>query len=200
MTTVIGRAGASSRAGAEATDCHWTSAMARRSAIPFSLRLPRGRIGSRTRPAANRADGFGDQDLAAVRGVAQPAGDGHRTAVEVPVLGHRLAGVEPDPQAPCPPVARALHVDRAAHRRRDAGEGDHQAVAGRLHLVATVLGDRLAHRGEMLAANLVGAVIADAVQQLGGAHQVGEEDGDEGRVHVPDEHDRRPGAPRHPRE
>ncbi len=65
----------------------------------------------------NVADNLGGQDLAGRGGVAEPARNDHRRAVEVFAVGERLAGVQPDPQ---PELSRrpgrgALHVDRAAH-------------------------------------------------------------------------------------
>ena len=106
----------------------------------------------------------------------------HRRAVEVVAVGQRLAGVEPARRARrrrC----RALHRDRAPHRRDRAGERDHQPVAGRPHLAAAVLRDRRAQRGEVRAAHRVGRLVAVAVEERRRADEVGEQDRDERPLH-----------------
>src|SRR4051812_44444306 len=83
------------------------------------------------------------EDLAAARLVGDPRREDHVLAVEVRLLADRLAGVQPDADADRPVGVRAellvdLAVDRpgALHGPARAGEGDHEAVALRLDLIA----------------------------------------------------------------
>ena len=75
-------------------------------------------------------------------------------------------------------VDQLLHRDRALHGGHRAPEGDHHAVAERLHLLTRVLRDGAAEQREVHAAELVRRRSAERGGTLGRPGHVGEEDRD----------------------
>ena len=161
ITTVIARGGPRSAAAARSSSSR--HARAAPTALGDAAQPQRARRAPSAPPAARpaiwRTTSRGE-DLAGVGAASHSAaGDDHRRAVEVVAVGIGSPASRPTRSA-SPVRGRALHRDRAAHRRDGAGERDHQPVAGRLDLAAAVLGDRGAQRGEVLAAQRVGRLVA----------------------------------------
>ena len=76
---------------------HPISTVGSGSARPLSLRTRPG--GPRTRPGTRRGgEEFAGQDLVALGGVAEAAGDDHARSMEVAFVFDRLAGVKADPE------------------------------------------------------------------------------------------------------
>ena len=73
---------------------------------------------------------------------------------------------------------RPLDARGAGHGPPRRGESHHEAVAQRLHLVAAVLLDLLAHQFPLGAQYLLRGFIAPTGRQVGGAFDVREQDGD----------------------
>ena len=158
--------------------------------------------GSAGRPAGTRSGCAGRRSCAARRWPG-PGRSRKRTDVRPPRPGHRssrrpsgsLSPAQPDPQAhrggsarlPCsmPCCMTTAHAERC----RGRGEHDHQAVAQVLDLGAARFGDGLAQHREVLPADLVSCVGREALGQLRGGDDVGEEDGHvlgaHGNAHFP---------------
>jgi hypothetical protein len=79
---------------------------------------------------------------------------------------------------------RVLDVDPAAERPHGALEDSHHSVAQALDLVPAGPGHGSAQEMEMLAAECLGGVIAQALEELGRAHEIREEEGDDRRAGV----------------
>src|SRR5262245_30504129 len=97
------------------------------------------------------AELLGDQDLAAQRLRRDSRGQDHVLAEVVALLGDHLARMQPHPHTQllthAVPVALGegtLDVDRAVERLAGIREGEHEAVALALHLVAVMTGELLA--------------------------------------------------------
>jgi hypothetical protein len=73
-------------------------------------------------------------------------------------------------------LERLLHRHRALDRLRRRGEGDHQAVARVLDLLAARRGQRVAQQGEVLFAQLICSHRAHRGGQASRADQVGQQD------------------------
>jgi hypothetical protein len=71
-----------------------------------------------------------------------------------------------------------LDADGAGHSPPCGRKGHHEAVAYRLDLVAAVRLDLLTHQLPLAAQYLLCGLIAPTRRQVGGAFDVGEEDGD----------------------
>ena len=87
------------------------------SSRPFSCSGPSSSSGTLEPAAGEHAHDVRDEDLAARRRVAEPAGDDHRRAEEVAVLVDRLAGVDADAQLEAGQTGRSR---QSASRRRTA--------------------------------------------------------------------------------
>ena len=111
-----------------------------------------------------QADRLGDQDLAALRGLAQARRLHHGGAEPVPGLGHGVAHRDADLDlqrrrgAAVAVVDALLHPDRAGDGRGHAVERGHHAVAEVLDLLAAAVRDRLAEDAEVLAPQRIGGV------------------------------------------
>ena len=125
------------------------------------------------------------QDLAALGAVAQAPGHHHGGAEVVVFVADRLARMQPDAHrqrrarfTPVVALDRLLDADRAAGGVDAAGEGDHEAVAEALDLAPGVCERDVAQDREVRPPQPLGVVVAEGVEQLGRAHEVGEEQGD----------------------
>ena len=152
--------------------------------IGDALELERPEIAERERLASGEhvRDGGAAPDLAGRGGVAQPARDDDRRAEQVALVTQGIADVEADADREVlagDGAARGLlHVDGAAHGVGGGVEGDHEAVAERLHLGPAVGGDGLAQDLVVGLEDALGVLVPGALHELGGVHEVGEEDGD----------------------
>lgn len=150
--------------------------------------LERGRPGGSV-DDGDVADKFpharGDEDLPA-GGLGRDAGrENHAPSVELTVLD--AGDTHVDPRAHVEGGVRMLarvrrHValdrHRTPHRGARVREDDHEAVTLETSLLAAVLGDLCAHEPVVLAQHVVGAIVPDALEQLGRGHEVGEHDRD----------------------
>ena len=138
---------------------------------------------------ASRADQsaheLGREDLPSLRHVAQPARDHDGRAEVVVLVADRLAHVEahPDHQGLVRPLivvltCRLLHRHGAGDGLDRAAEDDHEAVAQRLDLLSATGPHGLAQELEVRLPDALGAGVAEPVQDLGGAHEVGEQQRD----------------------
>ena len=133
-------------------------------------------------PVEQPHDDVAREDLARAAAVAEPPRDDDGRAEVVGLVDERLADVEAG--ADLQPLARRraprrlLHGDRALHGVGGGVEGDHQPVAEPLHLVAAVRLDGLAQQAVVRLEDALRLLVAGALQQLGRADEVGEEDGD----------------------
>ena len=147
-----------------------------------------------TATAGQAADDIGDHDLSAGRDGAEPRGLDHGRTIDVAVLARRFARGDADADlhriaAGAAPrsIGRLLHGDGAGNGARGAVEAQHQAVAGGLHLAAIVFRHGAAQRGEVRVAQRLVGIVPEAARQLGGADEIGEDDGDGlGARHVSD--------------
>ena len=104
-----------------------------------------------------------------------------RLAVPVVVLDGRLPRAQPDPHLGAAGLLAtqacggALNRDRTLHRVERTPEDDHQAVTGRLDLLAPASMDRLTQGAKMGSANGVAPIRAVVVQDRGRIDQIGEE-------------------------
>jgi hypothetical protein len=129
-----------------------------------------------------------DEDLATTRQVGDTRGLDDGPAVEVVLADRRLAGVDAHAHAD---VRRgfqgqgALDVNRTAQRRAGARERQQMPVAQRLDQRAAMLGDAGRQHRLVLGEALQPAGLSDALEQRGGALDIGEQDGDRpGNDHV----------------
>jgi hypothetical protein len=127
--------------------------------------------------------GFGQQDLAPVPSGGDARGPMHVDAHVAVAHQLRSARMEADPythDAALGPGMRRQDARRRSGGRHRAGcrrEGHKEAVALGVDLDATVIGKRLAHQALMLGQDpRIG--VAKAQEQLGGALDVAEEEGD----------------------
>ena len=128
-----------------------------------------------------RLDDGAAEDLAGTRAIAQPA-RGHDSGAEVVAfVAQRVAGVDADADgdalASDGAARRLLHRDRTAYGISGGRERHHEAVAERLHLGAAVGADGITQELVVSFEDALGVVVAGALHQLGGADEVGEEDG-----------------------
>ncbi len=128
---------------------------------------------------------LGHDDLAPARPVGDPRGEDHvAPEVVLAVLDHE-AGVQPHPHTEAlvgiierVAVERMLHLDRTGQRGARAHEGEHEAVALRLHLRAVVRLHQLAHDPVVLAEQGEPRLVAEALDHLRRAFDVAEQDRD----------------------
>ena len=154
---------------------------------PFSSSSPSERSSRSVREPASIRTMSANQDLAAVGRRAEAGRLDHGRAEPVVVLEGGVARADPDAHREPVPVAELavvavdgpLHRGRAGERVGRARVRDHQRVADRLHLGAAGRGDRLAERGEVIAAQLVGGGVAQRGGQLGRADEIREQDRDQ---------------------
>ena len=137
-----------------------------------------------------RLDECSREDLTWCRPLAQPGGLDDRDTEPVAALRRRFADREPHSQgeresrlAAVEPDERVMHGDRAADAVDRAREGDHETVAEALDLVAPGLGHGSPQCVEVGLAHALRVSISQPLQQLGGAHQVAEEQRDRRGVH-----------------
>jgi hypothetical protein len=96
----------------------------------------------------------------------------------------RLTGVEAHPDLERHAVREVgggplLHRRRAPDGTERAPEHGHEAVAECLDLRSVVLVDGSTHRAEVTAANALGLVVPEPLQELRGADEIREEDDDQ---------------------
>ncbi len=155
--------------------------------LGHALQLELAQVGeSEVRAAPQQTgDHVGAEDLAGLRPVAQAPGHDHGQAKVVGRLFQGLAGVESNPDgevlAVDRPAAVLLHGDGAAHGVGGRGEGDHEPVAQPLDLLSSVGGGGSGQQIVVGPEDGLGLLVPGPGQQFGGAHQVGEEDGDDPR-------------------
>jgi hypothetical protein len=155
--------------------------------LGHALELERAeRVETETGPARKQAGHqLRAQDLAGIGLVAQPAGHHHRRAEEVGFVPEGLPGVEAHPDGQTltrhRPARRLLHGDGASQGVSSGGERPHQPVAQPFHFGAPVGGGRLGQQRVVGAEDALGVLVSGPGQQLGRAHEVGEQDGDESR-------------------
>ena len=130
----------------------------------------------------------GGDNLTTVGAVAETLGDNNRSPEVVLLVPDRLADMEADADmkrslrlALVVAMHALLHRDRGGEGVQGAGEDDHQAIAQALHFLAAMAGDGLTKKPEVRAVEYFGSVIAETVEQLGGADQVGKEQRDDTR-------------------
>ena len=134
--------------------------------------------------AAHDADEVGGQDLAAVGARAQAHGLDHGQPEAVPALAGDVAERDADTDVErlvgiaVAALDALLQPDGAGDRGGGAAEDGHQAVAGRLDLLAAVLLDGLAQQAEELAPEVVGGGGPQARRGGGRPDEVGDEDRD----------------------
>ena len=152
--------------------------------MPLSSSSPRSRNENAWRPASSAFDDGAAEDLAGAGAIAEAAGGDDGGAEVVAFVAQRVAGVDADADrdalASDGTARRLLHRDRAADGVGGGSEGDHQAVAERLHLGAAVGADGVAEELVVGLEDALGVVVAGALHQLGRADEVGEEDGRRG--------------------
>ena len=121
------------------------------------------------------------EDLPTVGVIAEPAGDHDRRAEVVALLALHLADVQADadrePLARGAPTRRLLHRDRAAHGVGGRGEHRHQAIAEPLHLLAAMRGHTALEQSVVRSEDALRLLVAGAREQLGGVHEIGEQQG-----------------------
>lgn len=128
----------------------------------------------------------GGQDLAPLSQVAQATGHHHGQPEVVVLVADRIAHVEPDPHLH--PSSRRtsdgpLHLDGTAHCVHCPGYHDHQPITQALDLVAASRRDLLPQHLEVDAAEAVELVVAELVEERGGAHKIGEQQCDDAVGH-----------------
>ena len=130
-------------------------------------------------------DDAGDQDLVALGLGRHPRRSVDRGAEEVAILLTDLAAVQPDADVDLAPgvlvvvlVDRLLDGDRAGDRLPGRGEGNHEAVAKRLDLAPGMSLDLVTHQVALGAQDRACGFVPTLVAHLGGALDIGEEDGD----------------------
>ena len=134
--------------------------------------------------AAHDADEVGGQDLAAVGARAQAHGLDHGQPEAVAALAGDVAERDADADVErlvgiaVAALDALLQPDGAGDRGGGAAEDGHQAVAGRLDLLAAVLLDGLAQQAEELAPEVVGGGGPEARRGGGRPDEVGDEDRD----------------------
>ena len=129
--------------------------------------------------AAEQTHDVGDEHLSARGGVAKPPRHDDRSAVEVPSVVDRLAGVDADTQLETVDMRRhgLLHGRSTRDGLACARERGHQSVAEALDLSPAVRVDRVAQGREVRAAQLVGGVVSERGDQVRRADEIGEQDG-----------------------
>ncbi len=143
---------------------------------------PEGHVGP---PAGEPPHQVVAEDLAALGRVTQAAGGHHGGPVAVAVLPGHVARAHADPHEEALGLRRAAvrlldaRLDRAGRGDRLGGptEGGEDPVAEVLDDPSVLALDRFPQEGVVASAQLVGAELAQAGEQLGAADQVGEEDG-----------------------
>ncbi len=135
------------------------------------------------------AHGVGDEDPVRRSSAAQAGRLDDGGAEPVVLLGRGLAEADPDAHGErCARLAvieagsGPLQLDRAVNGLAARGEGDHQAVALALHLLAAVRGEGLPPAREQVAAELVVRRLAEARQDGGRVDEIAEDDRDLGAV------------------
>ena len=129
-----------------------------------------------------RPDKVGGENLAPFGAVAQPFGDHDGRAEIVALILDWLADVETNPDlepivdlARVVPLHRLLDPYRAAQGIDHAGERDHQPVAEVLDLLAGVRCRDVPQQAEVNPPESLGLIVAERVEQRGGADEVGEQ-------------------------
>jgi hypothetical protein len=124
---------------------------------------------------------LGGQDLIGLGGAAQARRLDHGGPVDVvgldADLAHAHAGAQRDrhPSRSVSPRDRLLDADRGGDARARGHEHRHHAVAEALDDRAPVLGDHAGDELVVLAAHLVGLVVADPTAHRGRVDEIGEE-------------------------
>src|SRR5512132_2815789 len=154
---------------------------------PLELELP-PLVEAQAVAVATRSRGaqlLGDQDLTAHGLRRDSRRQDHVLAEVVALLGDHLARVESDPNAERLPGAvalalreRALDLDRALERLARIGEGEHEAVALALHLVALVARDLLPEDRVVLTQHPQPLLVAELLGEDGRVLDVAEQDRD----------------------
>jgi hypothetical protein len=132
---------------------------------------------------------FREDDLATMTGSSDARGEVHLFA-HVPLFAHaRLAGVQPDPHLDTARGVGARHLRRGRERARSGGEGEEEGVALGVDLDSSAPGACRTHDPAVVGERLVVGLVADLVQELRGALDIGEEERDDARrklaPHVP---------------
>jgi hypothetical protein len=132
--------------------------------------------------AGDRLDEVAAEDLVADGRVAEAGRRDDRRAEDVAALDGHVADGDPDAHvhgfaaaAVVPgelPLDRHRGLDRVARRLEDG----HDPVAGGVGDVAVVGGDRAPHQAVVGVTQLPRRLLAEAVEQVGGADEVGEQD------------------------
>ena len=121
------------------------------------------------------------EDLAGTGAIAEAAGGDDSGAEVVALVAQGVAGVEADADGEVFAVDGAtrhlLHGDGTTHGVGGGGEGDHEAVAERLHLGTAMLTHCISQELIVGPEEPLRILVAGAIKQLGGADEVGEEDG-----------------------
>jgi hypothetical protein len=114
----------------------------------------------------------GDEDFACAGARRDPRGEDHVLAEEVRLVAQRLPRVHPDPNPQRQarvrsgvPGHRLLHVDRTGDRLAGAREGEHEAVALGLDLIAIVGLERAANHLVVALEQLEPALVAELLRQ-----------------------------------
>ena len=135
--------------------------------------------GDSVRASEQRAQRRTAQDLAGLRRAAQAARDHHGGAEVIGLVAQRLADVQPDadgqPLAGRAPARRQLHRDGAGHGVGGRGEHGQQAIAQPPHLLPAVCCREAFQQSMMHLKDALRLLVAGALQQLGGVHQIGKQ-------------------------
>ena len=150
---------------------------------PFNDSSPSRRKSKPPRPSISVRT-TSEARICALRAVAQALGHHHRGSEEVIRVTDRLARMQADPYSRAARSARAGCDARppAGFRprrpaRRGSAERDHQSVAEALDFLPGVTERDIAQQTEMRATQSLGQLVAEVVEQLGRAHEIGEQEG-----------------------
>src|SRR3990172_1145061 len=154
-------------------------------AEPFELELPLELVLAPPHSLTELLDRLRSEDLAPFGEGGDAGGDDNGRPEEIRLLLYRLAGVKADADHEFAggllPVVLGdgpLNSDRAGQSRGGALEGDHEAVAHRLHFGTAVAAHLFPHQGVVDAQDLLGPLIAQGFGQLGRSYEVREQEGD----------------------
>src|SRR5581483_6581250 len=135
-------------------------------------------------PLDQVARGLGEEHLPAVPGGRDSRAQVH-VGAHVALVGQvRRAGVEPHADADRAAAKRRLRLPRRLGRVDGGREGDAEGISLGIHLDATVPREGLAQQAAVLGERLGVGLGAEVVQQLGGALDVGEQEGHRSRGQI----------------
>jgi hypothetical protein len=164
--------------------CDGVERVAAAQALQLGFRVRRDR--QPHRPRGDGRDRRRDQDLPGAGGRPDARGDDDGPAVEVVARPDRRPVVDPHPHPQRLPEARVrgrqatLQRDRAADGGGRTGERDHEPVAHRLDDGAAVPRHDAAHERVVALQDLEPRVVAEALEVLGRADDVREQERDRG--------------------